>query len=744
MGRGSLLVGLLVGVFVLVPCSVMLAGEGGGDAQAFERAIERIHDACKREQFKTAVRKLESLLRKHERQGYARARRAELEDLAERISFGLEYDAPEVDDVVSGRVEKWDCKTGYLNVRYTSDTDGDLQRVEGGWLKLPATVTGPFLLEVSGDSYPSRPSSAPRMLVGGGTEARSKRPQSWLVVFGTPRREVGDRIEWMPARIVHFDGESEREIVKLDEVPMKAGARFRLQLKVTKNVITVGINGKTMFARKRGRHTYGQVGFDVRGWTNCHFAGTIEPGWIQDRLDKLAQAELAEFRKRYRPTRHLPRWLFEDAPAVPPEAVPEAAAPVPAEPTDTPVALDRKHVAAVRRVNTSIGKRDWSAARRQIADLEQAGVPPAVTAHLVAHICVECGEWTRGLEQLDVCLRAAPGFLDALLLKARALRGLGRVDEAYRTFRYAVKKHRKEPRVYETAALSMLRAARPEEAQAFTEMAVQGGISSPDLELLAHMVVKAVRGPMWNRTFEYRSRNYHVLSDISKESCIEAAKILEEALISYRVNLEWVPRDKSRLYRVYLFSGRQGFQEYMSEFSALVGDVPDQVAGLYNPLLKQLVIWHLPEREEMLQVIRHEGFHQYLDRWMPDAPIWFNEGLAVYHQNAVRKPGKLHFGEPHPYYLAALREHGYVPLGEFLAWSRSEFYADAPRSYAQAWALMHLLKEGKPQHRRLFKQLMEDLPNRPPAEVIRDRFPEHTLRSLTTALQGHVGSMRSR
>ena len=37
--------------------------------------------------------------------------------------------------------------------------------------------------------------------------------------------------------------------------------------------------------------------------------------------------------------------------------------------------------------------------------------------------------------------------------------------------------------------------------------------------------------------------------------------------------------------------------------------------------------------------MRHEGYHQYLDRVMPDPPVWFNEGLAVYHENGIKEDG---------------------------------------------------------------------------------------------------------
>ena len=54
--------------------------------------------------------------------------------------------------------------------------------------------------------------------------------------------------------------------------------------------------------------------------------------------------------------------------------------------------------------------------------------------------------------------------------------------------------------------------------------------------------------------------------------------------------------------------------------------------GLYSPALKQLLIWNQPNRKKMLETVRHEGFHQYLDGVMSDPPPWLNEGLAMYYE----------------------------------------------------------------------------------------------------------------
>ena len=57
--------------------------------------------------------------------------------------------------------------------------------------------------------------------------------------------------------------------------------------------------------------------------------------------------------------------------------------------------------------------------------------------------------------------------------------------------------------------------------------------------------------------------------------------------------------------------------------------------------VKQLLIWNVPERESMLSTIRHEGFHQSLDRISGEAPDWLHEGMAESIEEAVLVPGLL-------------------------------------------------------------------------------------------------------
>ena len=106
------------GALILLTAHGLRAEPDAADcgSRSFDAAVERIYESCKKERFDAARRKLDALLRKHARKPYVVARRTELEDLAERIAFGVSYRAPDVKDVVSGRVEKWNCENGYLHV----------------------------------------------------------------------------------------------------------------------------------------------------------------------------------------------------------------------------------------------------------------------------------------------------------------------------------------------------------------------------------------------------------------------------------------------------------------------------------------------------------------------------------------------------------------------------------------------------------------------------------------------------
>jgi hypothetical protein len=185
--------------------------------------------------------------------------------------------------------------------------------------------------------------------------------------------------------------------------------------------------------------------------------------------------------------------------------------------------------------------------------------------------------------------------------------------------------------------------------------------------------------------------------------------VLEESLVNLKSQFVWIKDDKSLgRFRVFLFAGEAGYSQYCMQ---ILGTAPAHTAGLYSPILKQLLIWNLPKREEMEKTIRHEGFHQFLDRALVDPPTWFNEGMAEFWETARRDNDRFTGGQPRPDHVATLlQDRQQLPrLRDFVHGSAADYYAHADQRYPHGWALVHFLRKGPAQYQKLFPAVWEAL-----------------------------------
>jgi len=148
----------------------------------------------------------------------------------------------------------------------------------------------------------------------------------------------------------------------------------------------------------------------------------------------------------------------------------------------------------------------------------------------------------------------------------------------------------------------MLKLGRVREADALVKACIGRGVSSPRLVEVNATLLKALHGPPWPRRHEYKTRHYHVVSDIDRESCVRAGKLLEQAYALYTMHLE-PPKDiEKRRFLVYLFRGKTGYDVYCRN---LFGQTAPHSAGLYSLHLKQLLIWNQTHKEAMFETVRH-------------------------------------------------------------------------------------------------------------------------------------------
>jgi len=298
------------------------------------------------------------------------------------------------------------------------------------------------------------------------------------------------------------------------------------------------------------------------------------------------------------------------------------------------------------------------------------------------------------------------------------------------------------PFAWTQLAYEQLRSGKPEAAQATCDAALAKGHTAEELDDLPQLLAKTRTGPSFTRAFVQESANYIVKSDIDQATCVAASKVLEESYRSYRQRLAPVSGLEQEKFRVFLFAGEAGYHDYAKQ---TLGEAPENTAGVYSRLLKQLLIWNLPDREAMFRTVRHEGFHQYLDRLVAQPPTWFNEGMAEYYELADLFGGAWTEGQTNKDHVRLLRDEpgGWLALDKLFALDARHFYGGkVAHHYAQSWLVVHWLrsepKEARDLFDRFWRALLDGLP---PDEAMRSVFGASDRAALERALIDHLAKL---
>ena len=712
----------------LVPVVARAADEP--TEKAFLAGVEKARGLLASGKAADGLKLAQELLKTHAEKDYVRAKRADLEDLFKRLSFGVRCPTPAPKDVVKGKLVSYMTNPVRVKIVYTPQFN-DFQE-NGGLRIFPAPFAGPHSIQIKGASYPPKTQDSPQVIVGMDRNEKTGDYNSWTVVFGTTDYSAGSADVLVTPKIVRREGEERTVLVEKEAVVVKPREPYKLDVDVTATGIASTANGKTVAKCAKPAGVFGYLGFDCPGWQEVTIEGAVEPSWIQRKIDDIVQENLATFEKGFEVRTLLPAWLYEDVPAGE-----SATAPSEEPGASWPAELETSHWSDVAEIGAKIVAGEYAEALERIASLRRAGCAEANCAFLAAGARYGQGDYVAALADLDRTLELVPGFPDALLKRGLVLGRLGREADAETALRAAVAARASDVDVVEEASMSLLLAGRSDTARSVLEDATRRGLRSERLDALARLVIKVTRGPDWAKSFEYKSTNYHVMSDIDAETCRQAGLVLEEALAAFKVNLQSLERSAPRQFRVYLFRGQGGFMNYMADVSLSGGGGNPRAAGVYSPYLKQLLIWNLPSREEMMRTVRHEGFHQYLDRLLPDSPAWLNEGLATYYENMGTVSGQK-YGAAHHDQLRILEEKRMLPAEEFLFQSHRDFMKQPDRSYAQGWLLVHMLRHGTTAQKDLFKALLTRLKTQTPFEAVRATFPPEVVSKLDAQLQAHA------
>ena len=225
---------------------------------------------------------------------------------------------------------------------------------------------------------------------------------------------------------------------------------------------------------------------------------------------------------------------------------------------------------------------------------------------------------------------------------------------------------------------------------------------------LATSPVVATRSWTWESTngIEVETRHWSIKSSLRSANFLGSLPgFYEAALANYRTGLVPLPEPPQRM-EACLFGTREEWARYTQH---RLGDD----AATYLKMGRggfttagEAVLYDIGPRDT-LAIAAHEGWHQYSQTTFRSAlPVWLEEGIACYMEGFRMPPGA-----PVPTFLpwrnaeryselrSAFRKGRLPALREFLEGSPQSFLAvsrDAQLAYyAQAWALVHFLREGE-------------------------------------------------
>ena len=687
-----------------------------GDREAFEEQWSDVQRSMERERWSRALDGLEELLTEHREQDYVFQHSIEIQEAYRRCAFLAVTEVPDPQSLISGELVSWNERTGKIHLRYQRGSTADFESV--GDIELhPAVFVGQYQIELSGSAYPGR---ATLVLYAG-----MHQNEGYAAGFGSKTQASS----YIPPRLIEIVDGDQTIVAEKERSQTAPGKPFKAKVVVGKKDIATYYNGRKILSAKRKTENWGRAGFGKHSSIETiELKGEVESAWLQGKVDAALEKSREQFFRTWKDTDHLPAWLLagpQDAPTREP---------------DEDLLPGRGDPDVIARVLDSLDEGDVLRAEAELETATEDDLEPSLHHYLYSRLHRHQHEPQLALEQLEQCAALAPeNPLAQFELAELTADVCGRTEALQRAEAEFQEDDALAGRATRLAQAHLI-AGDPQRAKELLDRARSAGAQGATIDRLERTLVKALHGPQWPKTHEYESAHYVVRSDIDRDVCVDAARILEEGYRAYGLRLLRLPND-GRKFPVYLFSGESGYQHYVAD---VFESRAENTAGMYHQRLRQLLIWNLPDRDQMMQTVRHEGFHQYLDRALDDVPRWFNEGLAEYYEISGMFAAKWEEGQVHPLHELVLHRPGthLVPLDEFLAFGPAQFYSNAPLHYAQAWAFVHYLRHGRKDD--LIEELLKHFQETPRgrAEAV---FADHNLVQMDEEFLRYVATeLRSR
>ena len=200
----------------------------------------------------------------------------------------------------------------------------------------------------------------------------------------------------------------------------------------------------------------------------------------------------------------------------------------------------------------------------------------------------------------------------------------------------------------------------------------------------------------------FKSRHYLIHTKIKQSQVMPIARHLDRMFVLYQERFGGLMRNDMSKMVLYLFETEKEYQKFLQS----KGVITRNSGGMfvYKGNEQFLAVWmgNKPLRD-VLSTLQHEGFHQFAWHYLGlELPVWMNEGLAQYFEDAVITGGELRTGLADAHRSRLVREMisqgNIIPFNKMVNlnnqdWARMlrEDADGANRLYAQSWSVAYFL-----------------------------------------------------
>src|SRR5262245_29428643 len=204
--------------------------------------------------------------------------------------------------------------------------------------------------------------------------------------------------------------------------------------------------------------------------------------------------------------------------------------------------------------------------------------------------------------------------------------------------------------------------------------------------------------------------HFNVIGDASQRDLREVALRLEQFReVLGRALPRFVDDENSPPVVVFVFKNDKSYDAFKPRFNGKKVEVGGYFVGGRDV---NYITLQVEQRDRAYPVIFHEYAHLLIRRLVPDAPPWFNEGMAEFYSTFEVTSDGTHvsIGRPIANHVLLLRQRR-MPLIELLAITHdSPLYNEGSQRtifYAESWALMHYSILGMPERQPQVLKLVE-------------------------------------